>query len=549
MLTGVSRVCKTGISLAIILSAALFLRLYHVKTYDLWFDELGTEMYSSQSMARQTGLSGMEKVSLALSWLKRDPHSPVYYALIFLSSMVTGDGTNLRFLSVLFSMLALVMFYKVSRLFFDDRVSLTALAIMAFNPLHLWYAQEARVYAMATFFLLAAFYAFMRGVMTGRTKYWALFVLTGVLSIFSIYNSAVFFVLTGIVFFTKDYRKHFRQWLASLLSIFAVCLFAWGIFLPQADFVRNDFWIKPPSWRTLLYTWHFFILGYSATPALYMAALAPFVGLSAYGAYLFYRTDKLKAVMIFLLFTLPLAAVFIFSKIFFPIYLHRQVIIYSPTIYLFIACGLQGLRSTLIRRAMAVFIAGMMLVSVVRYYHGHLLYDGEKIELTGSVPPKKNYKATFQKMFDRFQEGDLIVVADPLAYAVARSFVTKHFDGSDRPSLRAFKFLIFPEKLFPYDQRYLGIKDVIAGLTAQEQGELYELTVASGGQTGLVKSQIVQDGPRRIWVVSSSWLDSIPGEPNYLRLRSYLREFYESKIYDLRSGIQIEVLTWKIQST
>lgn len=545
MLTRASHLNKTVIVYSAIMLMALFLRLNHLNKFDLWFDELATEVFSAQNLNRWTDLAGTEMVSLAADWVKRDPHSPVYYAFIFLSSMITGDGTGLRLLSVMFSMLALGVFYKISRLFFDDRTSLTALAIMALSPFHLWYAQEARAYAMATFFLLAAFYAFMRGVMTGSTKYWASFVVAGVFSILSIYNSAVFLALTGGMFFIKDYRPYFRKWLLSLAGICAVCLFAGGIFLPQADFVKNDFWIRSPSPRTLLYTWHFFTLGYSATPAQYNIAIAPFLGLCAYGIYLYFRTDKRKVAMLFLLFTLPLAATFIFSKVFFPVYLYRQVIVYSPVYYLFIARGIQGIRPLAARIAAAVFVAAMMLMSIANYYEGYLLYGGDKTELTNSIPPKKNYSAVLKRMLNEYQQGDLIAAADLQAYAMTRSFVSKNLEGSNRTADGILKFLIFPRDLFAYDQRYLGIKDIIFGIPRAESVDLHELTALPGGEMGLAKSRIVQDGIRRIWVVSSSWLDLAPVEPNYLSLRGYLWNYYESKVLALKEGIQIELFVRK----
>jgi len=172
-------ITRTTVAVCVILACALTLRLYHLNTYDLWFDELATDMFSSQNLERMTDLTGKAKASLILDRVKNDPHSSFYFVFIHTYSILFGGGKSLRIFSVLFSMLSLGMLYKLSRLLFDRRTSLYALLIMALNPFHLWYAQEARAYAMACFFSLLMVYVYMQALKTGRRTYWICFPIAG----------------------------------------------------------------------------------------------------------------------------------------------------------------------------------------------------------------------------------------------------------------------------------------------------------------------------------------------------------------------------------
>ena len=109
-------ITRTTIAISIVLVCALTLRLYNLNKYDLWFDEQGTDMFASENLVQTADLSGVSPPSLMLTNMKSDPHSSLYYLLIYAYSALFGDGKSLRVLSVVFSMLSLGLFYKFSRL-------------------------------------------------------------------------------------------------------------------------------------------------------------------------------------------------------------------------------------------------------------------------------------------------------------------------------------------------------------------------------------------------------------------------------------------------
>ena len=160
----------TGILLLILLFA-LCLRVINLYSYDLWFDEIWTDMFSSQFHDRSAELFHKSSNELLLDKMKSEPPSSFYYFFIYFYSKIFSSGKALRIISVIFSMCSLLVFFRVCLLFFDRKTSIYALLIMALNPFHIWYAQEARVYAMACFFSLLVVYNFIRPVLQQNAGY------------------------------------------------------------------------------------------------------------------------------------------------------------------------------------------------------------------------------------------------------------------------------------------------------------------------------------------------------------------------------------------
>jgi len=100
----------------VVFLCAFILRFYTLNTYDLWFDEEGTNMFSSDILTKTAQLSGISPSALMVDQMKNDPHSPLYYVVVYFYSFLFGSGQSLRILSVVFSMLSLGIFYLLSRL-------------------------------------------------------------------------------------------------------------------------------------------------------------------------------------------------------------------------------------------------------------------------------------------------------------------------------------------------------------------------------------------------------------------------------------------------
>jgi mannosyltransferase len=103
---------------------------------------------------------------------------PLYYILAWIWAKVFGTSeAGLRSLSALFGTATIPVAYVLGRLVAGRRTGLVAAALCAFNPLLVWYSQEARSYALMillTGLSLIALIRVLETPRTGRLAAWAL---------------------------------------------------------------------------------------------------------------------------------------------------------------------------------------------------------------------------------------------------------------------------------------------------------------------------------------------------------------------------------------
>ena len=173
--------------LALLTAAAAVLRFATLDLQSFWYDEAVT-----------VGLVGLDLTGL----LERIPDSestpPLYYLAAWAWTGVFGDGeVGIRSLSALIGTLTVPAFYVAAReLTESKRAALVVAALAAFNPLLVWYSQEARAYALAVLLCGLSLACFGHLVRTrdGDGRWLAGWALTSALALATHYF-AVFLVL------------------------------------------------------------------------------------------------------------------------------------------------------------------------------------------------------------------------------------------------------------------------------------------------------------------------------------------------------------------
>lgn len=147
----------------VVLVGAL-LRLAGLGYGELWSDEAYSALLARES------LGGI------LQELSRDSSPPLYYLLLHAwRALVGGDAVPLRALSALVGTTAIYFSYRLSTAVFNERVGTGAALLLAVSPLHIYYSQEARPYALLVLFGLSALVGLQRlirgHVASGATLY------------------------------------------------------------------------------------------------------------------------------------------------------------------------------------------------------------------------------------------------------------------------------------------------------------------------------------------------------------------------------------------
>lgn len=147
---------------AVIRFATLELQAYH-------HDEIVT----ASRLLRTTFWHAMDAVGFSES------APPLYYALAWLWTQVTGNGeVGLRSLSALAGVLTIPVAYFVGRELRDRHAGLLAAALVAFNPMLVWYSQEARSYALLVLFCTLSLLFCVRALQGGGRRdftWWGVF--------------------------------------------------------------------------------------------------------------------------------------------------------------------------------------------------------------------------------------------------------------------------------------------------------------------------------------------------------------------------------------
>ena len=130
----------------IILLLSTGLRFYRIGYQSYWHDE-GNSLH----------LAG-ESLPVIIQAAAADIHPPAYYLALKIWRAGLGDSElALRSLSALAGVILVALVYRLGRYFFNRPSALLASALAAINPFLIYYAQEARMYALAATLGAASF--------------------------------------------------------------------------------------------------------------------------------------------------------------------------------------------------------------------------------------------------------------------------------------------------------------------------------------------------------------------------------------------------------
>lgn len=153
-----------------------------------------------------------------------ESNPPLYYVLAWGWAKAFGTGeVTIRSLSALFGVATIPVAYCVGRELSSRRAGLIAAALVAVNPMLIWYSQEARSYALLVFFGAASLLFFARALRTREGRDLALWALASALALCSHYF-AVFAVGIEAVWLLVALRSRWRAVLPALGGVAIVGL-------------------------------------------------------------------------------------------------------------------------------------------------------------------------------------------------------------------------------------------------------------------------------------------------------------------------------------
>lgn len=222
---------------AIMLTGAV-LRLVALGDWSLWLDELHTLHVITQAQLTTTGVPG-------------DQHPPLYY-LLLQGWLALGDAGEfwLRLPSAIAGILAIPLMWSIGVTLGSRKLGLLAAALLTVSPLHIWYAREARMYGLASFFWVASIYFYLQTV---RRDSWldsvglAAATLAGLLTAYPTFALWLGEISLFFLFWTWTGRPRRRlvRWLAAQAVIVTGFAFWWPFLQLQLARGSLFFWQLP----------------------------------------------------------------------------------------------------------------------------------------------------------------------------------------------------------------------------------------------------------------------------------------------------------------
>ncbi len=353
---------KSWIFISLILLLAVILYLYKLDYRGLWIDEL-----ISTADAQKLGFNRGRLL---------------YYILLRVWMWFGTSDAWLRSLAVIFAMGSIFLTYKLGCYLFNKSTGLTAALMLTLSPLFINHAQEVRYYTMSVCLglagTLALAYALENPTKLSFRLWWAgmrwLAIITTPL------NGALLFpdlLLVSIKF--RQQRSRLLAFGIGFLLIVILCI-------PVAiSIVESSGAHKPnppiPGLREVLRQLRIFTAFSYPPPPPYMTRFLQiyiFTVLGLLGIALFQkqRSERLMWVTTWAL--LPLGIIFVFSHLFYSIWITRYLMLVCP--YLFILLAVGFLKSWRQWRAVAIGIGIIYFIAVgsglIKYYNSTRRYMG-----------------------------------------------------------------------------------------------------------------------------------------------------------------------------
>ena len=238
---------------------ALALRLFRLGENSFWIDEIASLRIISVPLG--------EVSSSALLHNAFEP--PLFFWMIHvLTGWVGVSEVSLRVISAVAGALTIPVMWLFAREVTDrEEVGALAAFLLALNPLHLWYSQEARPYALMVLFGSAALLYFARMLRADGPGSRVGFILCGALAMMS----HVFGAMAVLVAWSWAALRRDRRLLGTLLiASCAIALLVAAWYVPMAKAVVESSRVGAPRPATgfeLFYTVFTYLAGYSFGPS------------------------------------------------------------------------------------------------------------------------------------------------------------------------------------------------------------------------------------------------------------------------------------------
>jgi hypothetical protein len=227
---------------------ALFLRLHHIIARPFWLDEANAV--------------NLLKIDVWHSWqtIEKVDGNPIYIFMMKLWSYLFSDSElSMRGLSTFFSILSIILIYRLGKVLFNKTVGLWASFLMSINFFSIFFSIQARQYSAIIFFSLLSNLFFINFSKNKEKNYLFFYVLATVIGI---YLHPWMFLVVGaqFIWLLMEKREKIFQFIVAGIIILFLIIPRLRELIGFAGAGVND-WITSPTLGTFKETYSYFIYG------------------------------------------------------------------------------------------------------------------------------------------------------------------------------------------------------------------------------------------------------------------------------------------------
>lgn len=272
-----------------------------------------------------------------LEIVAQDVHMPMYHILLHYWMIIFGSGIEaVRSMSLLFFIACIPVLYLLARTLLNRGWSLVVVTMFALSPFMSWYASEARMYTLLTFFALLSQYFYTR-ILQGKQG-WGGYAITAILGVFSHY----FFLFTlaaQAIFYLFNRQKFKRGSLKKFIFIaigVAAAMAPWIYYFVQQGAASNTRpMLATPSTVDFFNVFSQFLFGFQ-TDTINTIILSSWPVLVVLAFFTVKRRMKIDSTVFYWLAAglLPIVLAFVLSFLVTPFFLSRYMMPAVAPLYL-----------------------------------------------------------------------------------------------------------------------------------------------------------------------------------------------------------------------
>ena len=410
---GPTPVNRPGVPVRLILVlltiAGAWLRLSHLGAKSLWLDEGATVALARASWRH-----------FAWIWWHGEANLQTIYFLLMRGWIHFGSSEAwLRSLSAIFGIASIPLMYVVARKFTGLTWSLAAAALLAFNPTHIFYSQEARSYTLAILLVLLSTYFFVLAVEDGRMRDWALWTAISAAGFYSHDFVALVLVAQAASLLLKSPPVRWGRAILCGLIIFAAALPGLTYVFRASPENLHFIWMPRPSVKEF---WHLamFLGSGGIKIALWMvlwgAGLATIIRAHRVGA----TKEAWRGALLLLWAVLPAVLIALLS-LRHPMFLQRYMIFSLPATVLLAAIGASILPKWRIGILLVIVLCAANIPSVVKEYH----------------KPREDWRGATAAVLSSAAPGDAVVFF-PFYTRIMLDYYSEQHADNNTPPLHVF---------------------------------------------------------------------------------------------------------------